>query len=327
MTTTTTTIDNVNNRKLSIDQFRGFAIFGMILVNYLGHFDVIPQTFKHPHYGMTFANAIAPYFLIAVGMGFRISFVKMVARAGYRTSAIHSLKRYLILIFIGLVLYGPNIKTDIWDALVDIGFAGILALPFILRSKTVRTIASFSFLIIYQLLFVFAGYGEWTMANSIDGGPLGPLSWVSILLFGTVLYDFLQECSSRDFIRKTLIYGIILMLLGYLLSLLQPQEVWQFSQRSMSMAYPIFASGLGFITFLFFYLVNDVYKIELPHFTVLGINPLLLYVIQSILIALHGSLLPSKAPLWQALSGFVVIYMLCYLVAHYLWRNKMIIKL
>jgi predicted acyltransferase len=317
----------VNNRKLSIDQFRGFAIFGMIMVNYLNHFDVIPETFKHPNYGMTFANTIAPFFLIAVGMGLRISFVRMVARSGYRTTLIHTIKRYLILILIGFVLYGPNVKVDIWDALVDIGFAGLLAIPFITGSKTVRTIAAFSFLIIYQLLFVYAGYGEWTMANSIDGGPLGPLSWVSILLFGTVLYDFLIENSSKDFIRYTLMSGMILIILGNLLSLLKPQEVWQFSQRSMSIAYPILSSGIGFLTFLIFYFVNDIYKIEIPHLTVLGINPLLIYIVQNILIDLHGSVLPTGAPLWQALSGFIIIYLLCYLVAHYLWRNKMLVKI
>ena len=317
----------VSKRKLSIDQFRGFAIFGMIMVNYLNHFKVIPGTFKHPHYGMTFANTIAPFFLIAVGMGFRISFVRMVARTGYRQALIHSVKRYLILIFIGIVLYGPNLKCDIWDALVDIGFSGLLALPFILRSKTVRVIAAFAYLGLYQLLFIYAGYGQWTMANSIDGGPLGPLSWVSILLFGTVLYDLLNECTSGEFIRKSLIYGILLTISGYLLSLLQPQEYWQFSQRSMSIAYPILASGIGFLTFLLFYYVNDIKNIEVPHLTILGINPLLLYILQCVLIGMHGAILPSDAPLWQALSGFVVIYLLCYLVAHYLWRNKMIIKL
>ena len=165
------------------------------------------------------------------------------------------------------------------------------------------------------------------MARSIDGGPLGPLSWVSILLFGTILWDYLVECNSKDFIRKTMYWGIALTLLGYLLSLLQPKEVWQFSQRSMSMAYPIFASGVGFLTYLFFYFLNDIKKIEIPHLTILGINPLLLYIVQNILIDMHGKILPANAPLWQALSGFVIIYALCYLVAHYLWRNKMIIKL
>jgi predicted acyltransferase len=321
------TQDIQNSRKLSIDQFRGFAIFTMIMVNYLNHFQVIPETFKHPHYGMTFANTIAPFFLIAVGMGYRISMVNMVAKSGKKTAFIHSIKRYLILIFIGIVLYGPDFRVDIWDALVDIGFAGLLALPFILQSKTVRAIAAFSFLILYQLLFVYAGYGQWTMARSIDGGPLGPLSWVSILLFGTILYDFLKESNSKEFILKTLIWGSVLTLLGYLLSLLQPQEVWQFSQRSMSMAYPILSSGIGFLTFLLFYVVNDLYKIELPHLTILGINPLLIYIVQNILIDLHGNVLPSSAPLWQALSGFVIVYTLCYLVAHYLWRNKMVVKI
>ena len=323
----TTTPNNLNTRKLSIDQFRGFAIFGMIMVNYLNHFAVIPETFKHPHYGMTFANTIAPFFLIAVGMGFRISFVRMVARSGYKPALIHTIKRYLILIFIGFVLYGPDIKVDIWDALVDIGFSGLLALPFITKSTRVRTVAAISFLIVYQLLFIYAGYGAWTMANSIDGGPLGPISWVSILLFGTVLYDLLNDYCSKDFIRYTLIYGTLLIVIGYMLSLLQPQENWQFSQRSMSIAYPILSSGIGFITFLLFYVVNDIKKIEIPHLTVLGMNPLLLYIVQNILIALHGGVLPSNAPLWQALTGFLVIYLLCYLVAHYMWRNKMVVKI
>jgi predicted acyltransferase len=320
-------LNSVNKRKLSIDQFRGFAIFGMIIVNYLNHFEVIPLTFKHPHYGMTFANTIAPFFLIAVGMGYRISYLNMVARSGMRAAITRSVKRYLILIFIGIVLYGPDFRVDIWDALVDIGFAGLLALPFIMQTKTVRAIAAFAILELYQLLFIYAGYGEWTMTRSIDGGPLGPLSWVSILLFGTILYDFLQESNSKAFVTKTLVWGVALTLLGYLLSLLQPKEVWEFSQRSMSMAYPILASGIGFITFLLFYVVNDVYRIEIPHLTILGMNPLLLYIVQDILIELHGNILPSTAPLWQALTGFVVIYSLCYLVAHYLWRNKMIIKL
>lgn len=314
-------------RKLSIDQFRGFAIFGMIMVNYLNQFEVIPTTFKHPHYGMTFANTIAPFFLIAVGMGFRISFVNMVARAGKKAAVIQSLKRYLILIFLGIVLYGPNFRVDIWDALVDIGFSGLLALPFLTSSKTVRTIAAFGYLILYQLLFIYAGYGEWTMARSIDGGPLGPLSWVSILLFGTLLYDFLNEQDTRNFIRTTFIWGVTLTLLGYLLSLLEPQEIWQFSQRSMSIAYPILSSGIGFLTFLIFYTINDLYHKEIPHLTILGVNPLLIYIVQNVLIELRGSNLPSNAPLWQALTGFVIIYALCYLVAHYLWRNKMVVKI
>jgi hypothetical protein len=112
-----------------------------------------------------------------------------------------------------------------------------------------------------------------------------------------------------------------------MLSQMKPPEVWQFSQRSMTIAYPILSTGIGFLTFLFFYLINDISKIEIPNLTILGVNPLLLYIVQNILIDLHGNVLSSNASIWQALSGFVIIYSLCYLVAHYLWRNKMVIKI
>ncbi|MCE1198655.1 MAG: acyltransferase family protein [Marinilabiliales bacterium] len=314
-------------RRLSLDQFRGFAIFGMILVNYLNHFRVIPETFKHPRYGMTFANTIAPYFLIAVGMGMRISFVRMKERSGYRQAVLHSVKRYLILILIGMVMYGPNFTVDIWDAFVDIGFAGLLTIPFILASKTVRTLAALLFLLLYQLLFIYSGYGEWTMAHSIDGGPLGPLSWVSILLFGTVLYDYLVEDESGKFVWKTLLYGSLLMLAGLLLSLLEPREWWQISQRSMTVAYPLLSSGIGFVTYLLFWWINDRKKWEIPHLTLLGMNPLLIYMVQNVLIEMHGEFLPATAPLWQALSGYLILYAVCFAVARYLWKNKILIKL
>ena len=83
-------------RIMSLDMFRGFAIFGMILVNYLGQFDVIPETFKHPRYGMTFANAIAPYFLFAVGMGLKMSLERRIKKAGVKSAYFHAIKRYLI---------------------------------------------------------------------------------------------------------------------------------------------------------------------------------------------------------------------------------------
>lgn len=315
------------NRISSIDQFRGFAILGMIFVNYLGHFEVIPGTFKHPRFGMTFANAIAPFFLIAVGMGFRISLERRILRTGKLKSYIGAVKRYFILILIGIVLYGPDPVCDMWDALVDIGFAGLLSLPFILSKKWVRILMAIVYLVSYQLLFVFTGYGEWTMQHSINGGPLGIISWASILLFGTVLMDDLFSESPSRFIRKTIIGGAILMIAGYIMSRLEPAELWQFSPRSMTIAYPVFASGLSFVVFTAFYWLADQKKILIPHLTLLGMNPLLLYIVQQIAIEFYGGFLPEQAPLWKALSGFAVVYLICFVIARYFDKNKWIIKI
>lgn len=311
----------------SLDMFRGFAIFGMILVNYLGHFDVIPDIFKHPRFGMTFANAIAPYFLFAVGMGLKMSLERRIKKVGAKKAYLHAIKRYIILIIIGIVVYGPDPKMDMWDALVDIGFAGLIVLPFILTSVRTRIILAFGLLAVYQILFIYTGYGEWTMANSIDGGPLGPISWAVILVFGTVQMDYLEKYTGKKFIVKSLILGLPLMVFGLALSYLEPSAIWEFSQRSMTIAYPLFASGLSVVTYALFYLVGDVWKLNIPHLKVLGYNPLIIYILQQILIEFYGGYLPRTALLWQAILGFIVIYGLCYLIANYMNRNKLIVKI
>jgi predicted acyltransferase len=320
-------VTTTRDRIISLDQFRGFAIFGMIMVNYLGFFEKIPETMKHPHYGMTFANTIAPFFLIAVGMGFRMSLKNKIEKYGIRKSYLTAIKRYLVLIIIGIVLYGPDPVCAMWDALVDIGFAGLLTLPFILSKKWVRIMLAFFCLIIYQSIFAFTGYGEWTMEYSIDGGPAGILSWAAILFFGTVLMDDLQEQSRDRFFKRSLVTGVFLIILGYVLSLLNPQELWQFSQRSMTMSYPLLASGLSFVVFVFFYWLGDIKKIEIPHLTLLGMNPLILYILQNVLIELHGEYLDKNSAVWIAVCGFIVIYMICFIVARYMYRNKLIVKI
>lgn len=314
-------------RIVSLDMFRGFAVFGMILVNYLGHFESMPDTFRHPRYGMTFANAIAPYFVFAVGMGLRMSLGRRIEKVGRKAAYIHAIKRYGILILIGIVLYGPDPVMDMWDALVDIGFAGLITLPFIMKGKTTRIGFAFVLLVLYQLLFVYTGYGVWTMPNSIDGGPLGPVSWASILVFGTIQMDYLKECSPKEFLKKSLMLGIFLIVLGTGLSFLQPMEIWEFSQRSMTIAYPIMASGLSMVTFAAFYQVADIWKWKIRHLALIGMNPLVIYIVQQVLIAYYGDVLPKTAPWWQALLGFSVIYGICYLIARYLYRSGCIIKL
>ena len=121
--------------------------------------------------------------------------------------------------------------------------------------------------------------------------------------------------------------AVHLLILGLFLSYLKPPEIWEFSQRSMTMAYPVFASGLSVITFVAFYWLADLRRLKVPHLRVLGINPLAIYILQQVLIVFYGDFLPKNALLWQALLGFIVIYSICYAVAKYLERQRFIIKL
>lgn len=57
-------------RLVSLDQFRGYTVIGMILVNYVGGFAVVPEVLKHHNDYCSYADTIMPQFLFAVGFAF-----------------------------------------------------------------------------------------------------------------------------------------------------------------------------------------------------------------------------------------------------------------
>lgn len=315
-------------RIASLDQFRGYAIFGMILVNYLGNFPVMPETFKHHHYGFTYADSIAPIFMFVVGMGFRLSMLRRIPKLGLAKARWEAFKRYTTLVVVGVVLYGGEWQW-IWDALVDIGFAGLLAIPIVEKSAAVRVSVASVYLVLFQLLFLFSGYGEWTMPNSIDGGPLGPLSWAFILILGTLAYDWLAEGTRRAIVLRTLAWGLGLFVLGWILQVEWPgvKEAWPFTQRGMTAPYAIASTGVCFLTFLFFYQVCDVWNFRFPGLSVLGTNALTLYVVHIGMLEIGGTYVPEESGMAVALLGFTVFYLFCYGVAYRLYRDGIIIKL
>lgn len=310
-----------------LDQFRGYAIFGMIAVNFLGHFNVMPWLLKH-HYGYSYADTIAPVFVFVVGIGFRLSLTKRIETVGAARARVTALRRYLILMALGAVYGGFDFRENVWDALMDIGCAGILALPFIDKGAAVRVGAAAAYLLAYQGLFTFSGYGAWLLGNSIDGGPLGPLSWVFILLLGTLVHDWLALADARRMLVRCVAWGVGLCALGWVMRMPWPgiKGEWPFTQTGMTIPYTLYSTGLAFLAFLAFYTVCEMLHWCLPHLSVLGRNPLVLYLLQAVLNAIGTHVLPANASVFTALGGFVVVYLMCYGVGLWLHRTGRIIK-
>lgn len=321
------------SRIASLDQYRGFAILAMLVVNHLGEFPCMPEQFRHHETYMTFADLVAPLFMFVVGMSFRLSLQRRIEQAGKRKAYTAATKRYLVLICIGIVLYDPSPEEwrYWWDALVDIGFGAILALPFIMRGTAVRAVAGAAYWISYQALFLLTGYGSWTMEHSIDGGPLGPLSWAPILLFGTIAYDLIATRDRGTIVKGSLGWGLALSAVGILLYFPLPgiKDSWLFSQRSMEIPYPLLATGLCFLMYLPFYFLNDLVKIDIPTLAVIGMNPLVIYVLQNLLGDLYGPslIVPENSGVLLALVDFAFFFGCCYAVAWKLRKDRIIIKL
>lgn len=316
-------------RTASLDQVRGYAIFGMVLVNVLGVFSAMPWMLKHHRTGYSYADSIAPLFIFVVGMGFRMSLGRRAARGDLRAAYTHAVQRYALLILLGLLYGGFNLRTGVWDALTDIGFSGLLALPFLLRSWPVRAAASVVYLVAYEVLFRFTGYGEWAMANTINGGPLGPLSWVFLLLWGTVAWDILTPGRPQRGILGCLAVGGALLAAGWLLRMPWGawKPLWPFSAYGMTAPYPVFSAGICFCTVAAFVLLCDVLQVRLPTLTPLGHNPLFLYLLQALLVVLVSVAVPGGVSPPAALATWACVYCVVYAAALALYRRGIVIRL
>jgi len=60
-----------SNRVVSLDQFGGYTVAGMLLVNFIGGFREVGALWKHHNMYCSYADTIMPQFFFAVGFAFR----------------------------------------------------------------------------------------------------------------------------------------------------------------------------------------------------------------------------------------------------------------
>ncbi len=111
----------------SIDRFRGFVIFCMIVFQFAEKFPslgVIARLAVHSPKpeavyllpNLALADLIAPAFILAIGLTYIPSLTRRIEKYGKKAAVLHFVKRYLILIGIGITMDGVN---DILDGKFD----------------------------------------------------------------------------------------------------------------------------------------------------------------------------------------------------------------
>src|SRR5947199_1790367 len=104
-------------RIISMDQFRGYTVAGMFLVNFVGGLAAFPEVLKHHngHPYFSYADTILPSFLFAAGFSYRLIVARRLPQLGpartYRRVAV----RCLGLVLLSLVLEGFGGKFDSWQ--------------------------------------------------------------------------------------------------------------------------------------------------------------------------------------------------------------------
>jgi hypothetical protein len=285
-----------------------------------------------------------------VGIGMRLSWLKRVDKAGPEATRKAMIKRYCILVLIAFAIY----MGWIWDALMDIGLAGLLAVYLVDKSPKIRVAAAFIMVGIYQAFVMFTSYGPWIMRQinyegdttpflvklipyhselfdvALNGGPLGPLSWCMMLLLGTVAYDLSATGDRAKLVKGCLAWGIGLCVAGWVMSMQWGgvKAEWPISAYYMTVPFPLWASGLCFLQLLAFHVICDVLNIRIPTFTSVGMNPLFIYILHILVLnVLEESFDMPDFNMVTGILGFGVFYRAFALLAYILYRKKIIIKL
>jgi predicted acyltransferase len=225
----------------SLDQFRGYTVAGMFLVNYLASFAVTPAVLKHHNTYCSYADTIMPQFFFAVGFAFRLTFGRRAASAGLASAYFRVARRFIGLALVAIVFYTYLDGNGLWhgftggrfwptlylatkriwfQTLMHIAVTSIWILPVIRSSSGVRIL----YLLFSAGLHVFLSYEfnvTWinTDPTAIDGGPLGFLTWSIPTLAGTLACDLVMGKSTPAVkFSKMLAWSVLVMLLGYGLS-------------------------------------------------------------------------------------------------------------
>jgi predicted acyltransferase len=236
-----------------MDQFRGYTVAGMFLVNFLGGYHVVAEVLKHHNHlpYFSYADTIMPSFMYAAGFSFRLSALRRLAKVGPAKTYGRFLIRSLGLVLVSMVMYasedfgvkkyaelegggawkliGELIKANLWETLAIIGVTQIFLLPVIGASWRVRLAAAgicalVHLIISYWFNFFFV-YGKPNPLDSLlgltgssawDGGCFGIIGWAIPMLFGTLTYDLMVGRSPARAGGLALLAGVFLMAAGYL---------------------------------------------------------------------------------------------------------------
>jgi hypothetical protein len=225
-------------RIVSLDQFRGYTVAGMFLVNFLGDFDACPPILKHHNAFCSYADTIMPHFLFAVGFAFRLTFERRVGRDGQLAAYGRVIRRLLGLMLISVVIYSPGAAARTWSELQTIGLAALAEplkrdwfqtlmhiavtslwiLPVIRSRASVRIAFAGASAVLHMGLSAWFNF-EWVNAEprGIDGGPLGFLTWTIPAISGTLACDAVTAPGGLR-IGRIVVTAIAVMLAAWLLS-------------------------------------------------------------------------------------------------------------
>jgi len=341
----------MNSRIASMDQFRGYTVAGMFLVNFIGGFASVHPVFAHHNNYCSYADTIMPQFFFAVGFALRLVLLRNIVSLGASMAYRKAIGRSFALLLLGIVVYQLDgsyahwadltwerfLENSFWrssfQALVHIAVTSLWILPVAARSVRARVLWGVGSGLLHLVLSQWFWYDLLQQQRVIDGGPLGFLTWSLPTLAGTLAYDFVARPG------RLLRWGGALMAAGYGLSSIHGwapppfwppvthSDMWTMSQRAGSLSYQMFATGFSLAIYAGFIWLVDRRSWRWGLFETLGQNALAGYLIHSMVADAVKPFAPKDSPLWWAMAMFGLYFLVTYRMVRFLNEHRLYLRL
>lgn len=362
-----------NERVISVDALRGFDMFwifggegifmGLDKVFHNKITGFINEQLNHVEwFGFHFYDIIMPLFLFMVGISMVYSYRKRLSTDKSELSLWkHTIKRFFILWFLGLIVQGNLLTYDITkfhlyaNTLQAIAAGYIIATIIILYLPVMHQItATIGLMLLYWGIMALIPIGGNTLgaytpdrnvAQFVDAFILGRFddgldyTWiVSSLNFGAttmlgVFCGYILQSTSNKYVklRNFVIFGIALIILALIWNIWHPviKKLWTSS-------FVLFSGGICTLLLGAFYLVIDIWNVRkgTKWMIIIGSNAIFAYVVSHVfgdqLRAIANVFLNGLIPYignWFDTLSYTGGVLILFVILKYMYKNKIYIKI
>ncbi len=351
-----------NKRIVSIDVFRGFIMFSMLLGTFglkeLAHYPItglIYNQLTHASWrGFHFEDVILPSFLFIIGVAMSLSTAKRrIQGEDYKTKLRHAVRRSVTLFLMGFLLSWTSARKPYFGA----GVLQILAISYFFAYLFIEKSIKVQYCVFAALLFIYwffiftvpvpeAGRNSYVLYKNLvyylDEIIIGSATrWgylytlitsIAVVVYGGIIGKiFLNRSSEKKFMKTLAILGITGVAAGLALNPGIP-----IIKRMFTPSYALFPCGLDTLMLLGFYWIIDVrshVRWSFP-FIVFGANSIFVYMLnmlfRSWLMETGEIFTAPLAPYigaWVSPATHLLRMLALWLVCFWLYRRKIFFKI
>ncbi|MFC1528820.1 acyltransferase family protein [Candidatus Latescibacterota bacterium] len=352
----------LNKRVVSLDVFRGFIMFTMLIGTFglkeLAHYPVAGFVYNQlthaPWRGFHFEDVILPSFLFIIGVAMALSTSKRRSQGEDNKKKLrHAVRRSAALFLMGFLLSWISARKPYFGA----GVLQILAISYFFAYLFIEKSIKVQYSIFAVLLFIYwffifivpvpeAGRNSYVLYKNLvyylDDIIIGSATrWgylytiitsIAVVVYGSIIGKILlNRSSNKEFMKMLAILGTAGVVAGLALNPVIP-----IIKRMFTPSYTLFTCGLVTLMLLGFFWLIDIkghVKWSFP-FIVFGANSIFVYMLNM----LFSSWLMEKggifiAPLepfigaWASPATHLLRMLALWLVCFWLYRRKLFFKI